>query len=40
MLTRERALPEKFSVERLEEPGSFMNRTMQTSIEKARLEPK
>jgi hypothetical protein len=40
MMTRERAIPERFSIERLEEPGNFMNKTMQTSIEKARLEPK
>ncbi len=40
MLNRERAIPAKFSIERLEDPGNFMNKTMQTSIEKAKLEPK
>jgi hypothetical protein len=28
LLTRERALPEKFNVEKLEEPGNFMNRNL------------
>jgi len=40
VLTRERAVPEGFRMERLEDPGNFMNRTMQTYIERVRLEPK
>ena len=38
-LTKESALPKNFSIEKVEEPGNFMNGTMQTCIEKARLEP-
>jgi hypothetical protein len=38
-LTKESALPKNFSIEKMEEPGNFMNSTMQTCIEKARLEP-
>lgn len=40
VLTRERALPAGFRVDRLEDPGKFMNRTFQTYIERVRLEPK
>jgi len=40
VLTRERALPAGFRIDRLEDPGKFMNRTMQTYIERVRLEPK
>ena len=40
VLTRERAVPAGFRIDRLEDPGKFMNRTMQTYIERVRLEPK
>lgn len=40
VLTRERALPEGFRIDRLDDPGKFMNRTMQTYVERVRLEPK
>lgn len=40
VLTREPALPAGFRIDRLEDPGKFMNRTMQTYIERVRLEPK
>lgn len=40
VLSRERALPEGFRIDKLEDPGKFMNRTFQTYIERVRLEPK
>lgn len=39
-MTREKAVPSGFRIERLEDPGRFMNRTFQTYIEKVRLEPR
>jgi hypothetical protein len=40
VLTRERAVPTGFRIDRLEDPGRFMNRTFQTYIERVRLEPR
>lgn len=40
VLTRERAVPVGMNIANLEEPGVFMNRLMQTYIEKVRVEPK
>ncbi len=39
MLTKEPALPQGFNIEKIDDPGNFMNRTMQTYIERVRLEP-
>lgn len=40
MMTREPALPQGFNIDKIDDPGNFMNRTMQTYIERVRLEPK
>lgn len=39
-MTREKAIPSGFRIEKLEDPGRFMNQTFQTYIEKVRLEPR
>lgn len=39
-MTREKALPANINMSKLEDPGRFMNRTMQTYIERVRLEPR
>lgn len=40
ILTREKAIPKDLNIRNLEDPGTFMNRLMQTYIEKVRVEPK
>lgn len=40
VLTREKAVPQGLDIQRLEEPGNFMNRMMQTYIEQVKTEPK
>ncbi|CDW85678.1 meckelin isoform 4 [Stylonychia lemnae] len=40
ILTREKAVPSGLNVQALEDPGLFMNRLMQTYVEKVRIEPK
>jgi hypothetical protein len=40
VLSRERALPLGFSIDELNDSGNFMNRLMQTYIEKVRMEPR
>lgn len=39
-LTRDRALPTGFRIDELKDSGDFMNRLMQTYIEKVRMEPR
>jgi Meckelin (Transmembrane protein 67) len=40
VMTREKALPTGFRIDELKDSGQFMNRLMQTYIERVRMEPR